>query len=63
MSLQELLTEILQQYSLEYEKDNKVSSPYYKQLKKRVKTVFQPLVSEYGLSIKALGEQGVMLNY
>ncbi len=59
MSLQELLTEILQQYSLEYEKDNKVSSPYYKQLKKRVETVFQPLVSEYDLSIKALGGQGV----
>lgn len=40
-------------------KDNKISSPYYKDLKQRIEKIFAPLLDEYGLEINALGGQGV----
>ncbi len=60
MGIREIFVEILEQYPQEYEKDNKVSSPYYRNLKERIEQTFEPICAKYGLSIKALGGQGVM---
>ena len=60
MGLRELFVEILERYPQEYAQDNKVSSPYYKDLKQRIEQTFQPLLEEFGFEINALGGQGVM---
>lgn len=60
MRVCEILIEILEQYPQEYEKDNKISSPYYRDLKQRIEKTFAPLLDEYGLEINALGGLGVM---
>ncbi len=60
MRVREILLDILHHYQAEYHKDNKASNPYFKQLKQRINTVFQPLASQYDLSIKAIGGYGLM---
>lgn len=60
MNISAILKEILKRYPHEYARDNKVSSPYYKDLKQRVAQTFVPLLEEFNLSIHALGGQGVM---
>ena len=54
MSISAILREILERYPQEYARDNKVSSPYYKELKQRVEQTFTSLLEEFDLSINAL---------
>ena len=54
MSINVILREIFERYPHEYARDNKVSSPYYKDLKQRVEQTFAPLLEEFALSVNAL---------
>jgi hypothetical protein len=54
MSISAILREILERYPQEYARDNKVSSPYYKDLKQRVEQTFAPLLAESAPGLHAL---------
>ena len=60
MTIRGLFQEIFERYPQEYQRDNKTSNPYYKELKQQIEQVFQPLVAPFGLEINALGGQGIM---
>ena len=60
MRVCEILIEMLERYPQEYEKDNKVGNPYYKDLKQRIEHVFRSFVNEFGFHINAPGGVGVM---
>lgn len=59
MSIRELFLEIFERYPQEYQRDNKISNPYYKDLKHRVEQIFKPLL-EFQFDMNVLGGQGVM---
>ena len=60
MTIRELFLEMSERYPQEYQRDNKTSNPYYKDLKQRIEKVFQPFIEPFGFEINALGGQGIM---
>lgn len=60
MTIGELFQEIFERYPQEYQRDHKVSNPYYKALKQRIEQVFHPFIAPFGFDINALGGQGIM---
>ncbi len=60
MGVREIFIEILTRYPQEYRKNNRTSNPYYKDLKRRVERMFEPLPEEFGLKLNALGGYGIM---
>ncbi len=60
MELSIIFKELLERYPKEFEQNSKTSNPFYKKLKIKLEKALTPLVSEFGLAIKALGGQGLM---
>lgn len=59
MRIRELFLEIFERYPQEYQRDNKISNPYHKNLKHRLMQSFQPFLT-FPCDINALGGQGIM---
>lgn len=60
MTIRELFLEMFERYPQEYQRNNKTSNPYYKDLKQRIEQVFHPFIAPFGFDINALGGQGIM---
>ena len=60
MGIRELFLEIFERYPQEYQRDNKVSNPYFKELKQRIEQIFQAFCDQFHVEINALGGQGFM---
>ena len=60
MGIRELFLEIFERYPQEYQRDNKVSNPYFKELKQRIEQIFQAFCDQFHVEINALGGQGIM---
>lgn len=59
MEIRTLFLEIFKQYPQKYQRDNKTSNPYFKDLKQRIWQTFGPLL-HFQFEINALGGQGIM---
>ncbi len=47
MTIRELFQEIFERYPQEYQRDNKTSNPYYKDLKQRIEAVRLDRIAPY----------------
>lgn len=56
----DLFRDILKNYLTEYKRNSLASNPYFRSLRERIKNTFQPLLKEYGFTIKPLGGQAIM---
>jgi len=54
----ELFKDILTNYSNEYSRNNKVSSPYFKELREKSRRIFKPLIGD-DFRVKPIGGQGL----
>ncbi len=56
LPLKELFTEILTQYPAQYKKGNTPKNPYMKALIARIEETFEPIINQYGVSVRFGGQ-------